>query len=118
ISARSLADNAILTALEAERNRATMVETEISGDLIAEYERATAFESVLTENLSLKSPLISPEFSGVPTAPTPAFDNNTNQLATTEFVKTATSDKFVDLTNDQAISGTKTFTGSIKGDNE
>ena len=34
----------------------------------------------------IPSPLSSPAFTGVPTAPTAPYGNNTNQIATTEFV--------------------------------
>lgn len=50
-------------------------------------------EGVLTtivENaLATKAPLESPTFSGIPTAPTPTTETNTNQIATTEFVRVA-----------------------------
>ena len=39
--------------------------------------------------IDLKAPLASPSLTGVPTAPTAIATTNTNQLATTEFVKTA-----------------------------
>jgi predicted acyltransferase (DUF342 family) len=32
------------------------------------------------------APIVSPEFTGIPLAPTPLFGTNTNQIATTEFV--------------------------------
>jgi hypothetical protein len=36
--------------------------------------------------LSLKAPIVSPTFTGVPNAPTPAQGDNSTQIATTEFV--------------------------------
>lgn len=39
--------------------------------------------------LNAKAPLASPAFTGTPTAPTPATNDNTTKLATTAFVKTA-----------------------------
>ncbi|HMT13143.1 MAG TPA: hypothetical protein PKE19_00195 [Aestuariivirga sp.] len=42
--------------------------------------------------LDAKAPLISPGFSGTPTAPTAAAGTNTTQLATTAFVKKAVDD--------------------------
>jgi hypothetical protein len=40
-----------------------------------------------TADLLLKAPLASPTFSGVPSAPTPATNDNSTKIATTEFVK-------------------------------
>lgn len=39
--------------------------------------------------LDLKSPIISPTFTGIPSAPTALSSTNTTQIATTEFVQTA-----------------------------
>jgi hypothetical protein len=39
--------------------------------------------------LAAKAPLNSPVFTGAPTAPTPTAGDNTNQIATTSFVRTA-----------------------------
>jgi len=46
-------------------------------------------ESGVTAALALKSPLASPSFTGVPTAPTATAGTSTEQIATTKFVKTA-----------------------------
>jgi hypothetical protein len=43
----------------------------------------------IVNNIDLKSPIISPSFSGVPTAPTPTTGDNSTKLATTAFVSTA-----------------------------
>ena len=64
-------------------------------------------------DLGLKANSISPDFSGVPTAPTAVSGTNTTQLATTAFVSDAVTGKFVDITTNQAISGTKTFSSNI-----
>ena len=40
-----------------------------------------------TADLLLKAPLLSPTFTGVPSAPTPAINDNSTKIATTEFVK-------------------------------
>jgi len=44
------------------------------------------FAATMTTNLSLKAPLLSPTFTGVPLAPTAAVNTNTTQIATTAFV--------------------------------
>lgn len=48
----------------------------------------TVIDTILAE-LALKAPLASPDFTGIPTAPTAAPGANTTQLATTAFVKAA-----------------------------
>ena len=45
--------------------------------------------SKLDENLTLKAPLDSPIFTGIPIAPTANSDTNNQQIATTQFVRTA-----------------------------
>lgn len=70
----------------------------------------TAREIALTSNLALKADLLSPTFSGVPTAPTAAFGANTLQLATTQYVMTrsefwAGSRKFISTSDPSASDG-------------
>lgn len=64
-------------------------------------------------NLALKANTESPSLSGIPTAPTAALATNTTQLATTEFVNTAITGNFVDVTTNQTIAGNKTFSSDI-----
>lgn len=45
----------------------------------------------LTSDLALKAPLASPAFTGTPTAPTAAITDSSTTIATTAFVKTATT---------------------------
>ena len=63
------------------------------------------------------APIASPNLTGTPLAPTPTAGDNTTKVATTEFVTnavtTATSGAFVDLTTDQTVTGTKTFSNQI-----
>ena len=47
----------------------------------------------LNDELITKAPLVSPGFSGVPTAPTATAGTNTTQLATTAFVQTGLSNR-------------------------
>jgi hypothetical protein len=49
------------------------------------------FAATLANALSAKAPLNSPGLTGVPTAPTADASTNTNQLATTAFVQTASA---------------------------
>ncbi|PLB18021.1 MAG: hypothetical protein TRG1_3158 [Flavobacteriaceae bacterium FS1-H7996/R] len=64
-------------------------------------------------SLDLKAPLASPTLTGTPLAPTATAGTSTTQIATTEFVTTATTGKFVDLTTNQTIAGIKTFSSDI-----
>jgi hypothetical protein len=47
------------------------------------------FVTTITNALSLKAPLASPVFTGLPTAPTQSSDDNSTTIATTAFVQTA-----------------------------
>ena len=49
----------------------------------------TAIETYVASQIDAKAPLISPEFTGTPTAPTASAGTNTTQLATTAFVAAA-----------------------------
>jgi hypothetical protein len=66
-----------------------------------------------TALVALKADIISPSLLGVPTAPTASSNTNTNQIATTAFVNTTVANKFVDLTTNQTIAGTKTFNSDL-----
>lgn len=65
------------------------------------------------QDLSLYATLLSPTFLGTPTVPTASLSNNTTQIATTAFVNNAVANKFVDLTTNQTIAGSKTFNADI-----
>lgn len=69
------------------------------------------------QDLSLLAPLLSPSLSGIPTAPTAASGSNSTQLATTAFVANAVNNSaggsFVDLTTNQTIAGSKTFSTDL-----
>jgi hypothetical protein len=54
--------------------------------------------STLATSIALKSNIASPSFTGVPMAPTAAATSNSTQIATTAFVKTATTNTASDLT--------------------
>lgn len=66
-----------------------------------------------SQDLSLLAPLLSPLLSGIPTAPTASSNTNTTQIATTAFVNNTVANKFVDLTTNQTIAGTKTFNSDL-----
>ena len=60
---------------------------------VAGYGLTDAYtKTQVDQALALKAALVSPAFSGVPTAPTPAAGTNTTQLANTAFVQKALAD--------------------------
>ena len=52
-----------------------------------------------------RAPLVSPAFTGTPTAPTPANSTNTTQIATTAFVRATRLDQLAAPTSDIALGG-------------
>jgi hypothetical protein len=64
-------------------------------------------------DIALKANIVSPTLTGTPLAPTATKGDSSTAIATTAFVtnavSTATSGSFVDLTTDQTIAGSKTF---------
>jgi len=64
-------------------------------------------------DIALKANIVSPTLTGTPLAPTATAGDSSTAIATTAFVttavSTATSGSFVDLTTDQTIAGSKTF---------
>lgn len=108
-------------------------ESYVNGQLTTALE-LYATESYVLAQIALSE--VSPVFSGIPTAPTASFGNNTQQLATTAFVRTAQinggtiddspigqstplSGKFTTLAATQAItpSTTNGIIGTTLGDN-
>jgi len=63
-----------------------------SPELLAKLPIAISNITGLLTALNLKAPLLNPNLTGVPTAPTASSTTNTTQIATTAFVKTAISD--------------------------
>ena len=65
--------------------------------------------------LALKAPLASPTFTGTPKSTTPADGDNTTNIATTAFVKTAIDSRFSNEDLSQyAKKASPTFTGTPK----
>ena len=68
-------------------------------------------------DIALKANIVSPTLTGTPLAPTATAGDSSTAIATTAFVttavSTATSGSFVDLTTDQTIAGSKTFSSDI-----
>ena len=79
---------------------------DICGNFYAKYPNNSVPISAITNleyNLNTKSNLISPEFTGVPTAPTAASGTIDTQLATTAFVAAAVSSVEIDITQDITV---------------
>lgn len=71
------------------------------------------FAATMTNALALKAALASPEFTGVPKAPTAAVDTNTTQLATTAFVVAQSYLKAAAAASTYAPLASPTFTGTV-----
>gem|GEM_PF-4219580 len=66
----------------------------------------------LQADMSVMAPLASPAFSGIPTAPAPAANDSSSQLATTEFVMT--SGRLLTLTGDVTGSGNSNIQATLR----
>ena len=99
------------TAIAAEATTARAAELVLTNSVSSNTTNTTSNTSAIAANtasiltnssdIELKAPIISPTFSGTPTAPTAAAGISTTQLATTAFVNNATSN-----INVSSISGT------------
>lgn len=111
----NLSSYATITNLTTKVDKVIGKELSSNDYTILEKNKLAAISGVNTgdQDLSLLAPLLSPNFSGTPIAPTASSNNNTTQIATTAFVNNALVNKFVDLTNNQTISGFKTFNSDL-----
>jgi hypothetical protein len=99
------------TAIAAEATTARAAELVLTNSVSSNTANITSNTSAIAANtasiltnssdIELRAPIISPTFTGTPTAPTAASGINTTQLATTAFVNNATSN-----INASSISGT------------
>ena len=130
ITANANAITTNTTAIAAEATTARAAELALTNNVNSNTANITSNSSAITANttsiltntsdIALKATLVSPTFTGTPTAPTAAAGISTTQLATTAFVNNATSN-----INASSISGTvavskggtgaSTLTGYIKG---
>jgi hypothetical protein len=111
ITANTSAINTNTTAIAAEATTARAAELVLTNNVSSNTANITSNTSAIAANtasiltnssdIELKAPIISPTFTGTPTAPTAAAGINTTQLATTAFVNNATLN-----INASSISGT------------
>ena len=111
ITANTSAINTNTSAISAEATTARAAELALTNSVSSNTANITSNTSAIaantasiltnTSDIALKAPIISPTFTGTPTAPTAAAGINTTQLATTAFVNNATSN-----INASSISGT------------
>jgi hypothetical protein len=66
-----------------------------------------------TADLLLKAPIASPTFTGVPSAPTPATNDNSTKIATTEFVKASIVAANAGLSSIGSIAATSNAKGAV-----
>jgi len=96
----------LITVLQGETSALATKDTALDADILALQNKDTALDAslnaiiavnntqttniaTLTSSVNLKAPITSPTFLGTPSAPTAVSTNNTTQIATTAFVKTA-----------------------------
>lgn len=73
-------------------------------DVIDDYEAAdTALQASLSAAINLRAPLASPNFTGIPTAPTAAAATNNTQIATTQYVTAGIGNALVSVNADIAL---------------
>jgi hypothetical protein len=111
INTNTSAINTNTTAIAAEATTARAAELVLTNNVSSNTANITSNTSAIAANtasiltnssdIELKAPIISPTFTGTPTAPTAAAGISTTQLATTAFVNNATSN-----INASSISGT------------
>jgi len=111
ITANANAITANTSAIAAEATTARAAELALTNNINSHTASITSNTSAIAANtasiltnssdIELRAPIISPTFTGTPTAPTAASGINTTQLATTAFVNNATSN-----INASSISGT------------
>jgi hypothetical protein len=82
VTVNKIADGSVTSAKIAD-------ETIVNTDINASAAIAQSKVANLTSDLALKAPLVSPAFTGTPTAPTANSTTNNTQIATTAFVTTA-----------------------------
>ncbi len=83
--AKNSADDARTLALQASSSALTATTAAVNADTSASQAAAALID--INNGLDSKAPLNSPEFTGTPTAPTANNNDNSTQVATTEFVK-------------------------------
>jgi hypothetical protein len=111
INTNTSAINTNTSAIAAEATTARAAELVLTNNVSSNTANITSNTSAIAANtasiltnssdIELKAPIISPTFTGTPTAPTAAAGISTTQLATTAFVNNATSN-----INASSISGT------------
>jgi hypothetical protein len=107
-------------SITAEVNRATAAELALSNSVASNTASITANNSDLSSGLALKAPTASPNFTGIPTAPTASTGTSSTQIATTAFVANATSSIVANsISGTVAVvnggTGASTLTGLVKG---
>jgi hypothetical protein len=102
-------------SITAEVVRATAAELALSNSVASK-----ANNSDLSSGLALKAPTASPNFTGIPTAPTASTGTSSTQIATTAFVANATSSILANsISGTVAVvnggTGATSLTGLVKG---
>jgi hypothetical protein len=75
-------------AATAQSNAQAYADSKVSNTITNGVTTVAPAQDVVFDQLALKAPLASPVFTGTPTAPTPSNGDNSQKLATTQYVDT------------------------------
>jgi len=89
VDTSSIATQSYVNAAVAELVNSAPAVLNTLNEIAAALGNDSNFSSTIANALSLKAPLSSPVFTGLPTAPTQSPDDNSTTIATTAFVQTA-----------------------------
>ncbi|WP_372753557.1 beta strand repeat-containing protein [Mariniflexile sp.] len=111
-TASELADTNLGLAIAAVQLDVDSNEAATNNAIAAVQADVDSNELAVNNALDLKAALLSPNFTGIPTAPTAIVGTNTNQIATTEFVTTQSAN-FLSLTGGTLIGAFKGTSGTF-----
>ena len=119
IATKQYVDATVYTAVNDPTSNLQIRLGEVDANLAILYSNAASQQETLNSFANVKAPLVDPQFTGTPTAPTAEITDNSNQIATTAFVKStvAASDSAKWLGSTKYISNTlPTGADGIDGD--
>jgi hypothetical protein len=89
IATKQYVDNTVYTAVNDPTSNLQIRLSGVDANLAILYSNAASQHDTLNTFANIKAPLADPQFTGVPTAPTAEITDNSTQIATTAFVKSA-----------------------------
>jgi len=89
IATKQYVDTTVYTAVNDPTSNLQIRLGGIDANLTILYSNAASQQETLNSFANIKAPLADPQFTGTPTSPTAEITDNSNQIATTAFVKSA-----------------------------